>query len=40
MIEYFLKNGIRLNKEPFDESVMMLTRVSKYIADDPPVEIL
>ena len=40
MILYFLENGINLTKEPLDESIMNITRVSKYIADDPPVEIL
>ena len=40
IIEYFLENGINLQKDPLDECIMTITRIAKYIADDPPVEIL
>lgn len=40
VVEYFLINGLALNKAPLDESVMMLTRACKYIPDEPPVELL
>jgi len=39
-IEFFLENGISLRQEPLDDSIMTLTKVSKYIANDPPSDIL
>ena len=40
VVEFFLKNGISVKDKPLDESIMTLTKVSKWTVNDPPVEVL
>lgn len=40
VVEFFLKNGISVKDKPLDESIMTLTKISKWTVNDPPVEVL
>jgi len=40
MIDYFLRNGLNIQKTPLDDILLTFTSVCKYLADDPPIEIL
>lgn len=40
VVEFFLKQGLSVKDKPLDESIMTLTKISKYTVHDPPVEVL
>jgi hypothetical protein len=39
-MQYFLDKGLSLKDEPLDGSIMEIIKLSKWNAEDPPVEIL
>lgn len=40
MVKYFLENGLNILDDNFKDCLLILCRVSKFIASDPPVELM
>lgn len=39
-IKFFIQEKIPMDQQPFSDSILILTQVSKHCSDDPPIEIL
>ena len=40
IIDIFLENGLSIQENPLNDSIIVLTKIAKYTLADPPVEIL
>ena len=40
IVKYFVSNGLKLNSKKLKNCILILVSVSKYIAEDSPIELL
>jgi hypothetical protein len=39
-MQFFLEHGLSLKKEPLRDVLMSITKVAKWVPEDPPIEIM